>query len=190
MRATKESHRKMKHASLFSVVAVLGLGVLACSPTASLAAPLTSNRVARVRAAIEKVYHDEDVATMRGDVNAAMSYYAKTYTVVLPTGQTSTYEAMKKDIKPLLEQTRPRQRSLRSNSKIITFKLNGANEAQAKTKSESVQTLVDPMTQQTIIVASYSTTLDNFVRQSGHWVHQKSVVLASRVTNNGRVVRQ
>ena len=148
-------------------------------PKALLAAP-----VADMRAAIARMYREEDAAAMRGDIAAAMSHYAKTYTLYSPSGRIYTYDTLQQ----YLERTFPYEKSLKSSSEVVAYKKTGLNQAQVRVKAESVQVLVDPNMQKQITLVSRSLILDNLIYQNKKWLHQKSVFLSSQVTNNGQKV--
>lgn len=145
----------------------------------SLAAPADDARTAIVR-----MYHEEDTAAVRGDIAAAMSHYAKTYAAYSPSGRIYTYDTLQQ----YLERTFPYEKSLKSSSKVVAYKKTGLNQAQVRVKAESVQVLVDPNTQKQITLVSCSLILDNLIYQNKKWLHQKSVLLSSQVTNNGQKV--
>ncbi len=145
----------------------------------SLAAPADDARTAIVR-----MYREEDAAAMRGDIAAAMSHYAKTYTLYSPSGRVYTYDTLQR----YLQQTFPYEKSLKSSSEVVAYKKTGLNQAQVRVKAESVQVLVDPNTQKQITLVSRSLMLDNLIYQNKKWLHQKSVLLSSQETNNGQKV--
>jgi len=169
----------MNFKQLSKIATLCTYGTLIGAVTKLAASPLDT------RTQIAKAYRDEDSLIMRGDAAGAMAHYSKVFVGITPTGEIyTTYSALKNMTTQLLSL----RQSATSTTKILSFKTIRHDYVEVKVKADSREIIIDPQTNQSHILLSHSIILDTLVFQAKRWLHQKSIILSSQATDNGRMV--